>query len=147
MLCQPRLWRCRCWWRNSAKLIKGAFPISHLDRLGVPSLAADLNSTNRPVRTRLPGGVGARQRCAATALRQAFASMGLRSVMGPLLEVEAVDALGLARPSCDEMRAPFGSSFGPIGNPRSRLEQGYLGSNYALFAHFRADPAQGKCAR
>jgi RNA-directed DNA polymerase len=30
----------RRWWRNSAKLIHVAFPISYFDELGVPRLAA-----------------------------------------------------------------------------------------------------------
>lgn len=48
----------RRWWKNSAKLIHLAFPISDFDGLGVPRLApCDLNFTNRPVRTRTPGGV------------------------------------------------------------------------------------------
>src|SRR3954468_6759822 len=40
------------------KLINLGFPIRYFDQLGVPRLARDLNSTNRPVRTRTPGGVG-----------------------------------------------------------------------------------------
>jgi group II intron reverse transcriptase/maturase len=44
----------RRWWHNSAMLINAAFPIRYFDELGVPQL----NLTNRPVRTRMPGGVG-----------------------------------------------------------------------------------------
>jgi hypothetical protein len=46
------------WWRTSRSLINVALPIRYFDQLGIPRLAACLNSSNRPVRTRMPGGVG-----------------------------------------------------------------------------------------
>jgi len=48
----------RRWWRNSGMMIHIALPNSLFDGLGVPRLAHNLNSPNRPVRTRTPGGVG-----------------------------------------------------------------------------------------
>ena len=50
--------RSRSWWRTSGAMLNGALPVSHFDRLGLPRLAPDLNSSNRRVRTRTPGGVG-----------------------------------------------------------------------------------------
>lgn len=50
--------RSRSWWRTSGAMLNGALPVSHFDRLGLPRLASDLNSSNRRVRTRTPGGVG-----------------------------------------------------------------------------------------
>ena len=47
----------RCWWRNSARLLNSVLTIAHFDRLGVPG-SGNLNFSNRPVRTRMPGGVG-----------------------------------------------------------------------------------------
>jgi len=48
----------RRWWRSAGMTIHIALPASHYDDLGLPRLAANLNSPNRPVRTRMPGGVG-----------------------------------------------------------------------------------------
>jgi group II intron reverse transcriptase/maturase len=54
----------RRWWRNSGMLIHIALPNSYFDELGAtstswacPGSPRDLNSSNRPVRTRMPGGV------------------------------------------------------------------------------------------
>jgi group II intron reverse transcriptase/maturase len=49
---------CRRWWRNSGMAINIALPAKLFDGLGLPSLAADLNSPNRRMRTRTSGGVG-----------------------------------------------------------------------------------------
>jgi len=48
----------RRWWKNSGMTINIAFPIAYFDGLGLPRLAADLNSSNRRMRTRTSGGVG-----------------------------------------------------------------------------------------
>jgi group II intron reverse transcriptase/maturase len=48
----------RRWWRNSGMAIHIALPTTLFDSLGLPRLAADLNSTNRRMRTRTSGGVG-----------------------------------------------------------------------------------------
>jgi len=48
----------RRWWRNSGKAINIAFPVAYFDSLGLPRLAAHLNSPNRRMRTRTSGGVG-----------------------------------------------------------------------------------------
>ena len=49
----------RCWWRNSRMRLNRAMPIAYFDRPGVPRLSSHkLNDSNRPVRTRTPGGVG-----------------------------------------------------------------------------------------
>jgi RNA-directed DNA polymerase len=51
----------RRWWWNAGMLINVALPTKYFDDLGVPRLASlqlDLNLPNRPVRTRMPGGVG-----------------------------------------------------------------------------------------
>ena len=47
----------RRWWRNSAMAIHIALPNSLFDELGFPGLPRNLNPSNRPVRTRSPGGV------------------------------------------------------------------------------------------
>ena len=47
----------RRWWRNSAMAINIAFPTRYFDELGLPGSPRDLNLSNRPVRTRMPGGV------------------------------------------------------------------------------------------
>jgi RNA-directed DNA polymerase len=47
----------RRWWHNSAMALNLALPNHIFKRLGVPNLPADLNPANRPVRTRMPGGV------------------------------------------------------------------------------------------
>ena len=47
----------RRWWRNSRMGLNMLLPIAYFDRLGVPD-SHDLNFSNRPVRTRMPGGVG-----------------------------------------------------------------------------------------
>jgi RNA-directed DNA polymerase len=47
----------RSWWRNSGMMIGIALPNSYFDGLGLPRLA-DLNSSNRRMRTRTSGGVG-----------------------------------------------------------------------------------------
>ena len=48
----------RSWWRNSAILIHVALPNSYFDHLGIPPIGrVTSNSSNRPVRTRMPGGV------------------------------------------------------------------------------------------
>lgn len=47
----------RRWWRNSGKSLNGVLTISWFDQLGLP-VWHDLNFSNRPVRTRMPGGVG-----------------------------------------------------------------------------------------
>jgi len=49
---------CRRWWKSSGTTINVAFPIAYFDGLGLPRLAADLNSPNRRMRTRTSGGVG-----------------------------------------------------------------------------------------
>ena len=46
----------RRWWRTSAKLAQTRLTIAHFDSLEFPD-SRDLNFTNRPVRTRTPGGV------------------------------------------------------------------------------------------
>lgn len=46
----------RRWWYNSSRLLNRALPTRYFDQLGIPQLR-DLNSSNRPVRTRMPGGV------------------------------------------------------------------------------------------
>ncbi len=48
----------RSWWRNSGMLLNSVLTIAWFDRLGLPRLSHDLNFSNRPVRTRMPGGVG-----------------------------------------------------------------------------------------
>lgn len=48
----------RRWWKNAGMLIHIALPTKYFDELGLPRLAANLNRPNRPVRTRMPGGVG-----------------------------------------------------------------------------------------
>jgi RNA-directed DNA polymerase len=49
----------RRWWKTSAMQLNIALPVSHFDGLGLPRLhTPNLNSPNRPVRTRTPGGVG-----------------------------------------------------------------------------------------
>ena len=47
----------RRWWHNSRLHLNRLLPIAFFDRLGVPRLG-NLNFSNRPVRTRMPGGVG-----------------------------------------------------------------------------------------
>jgi hypothetical protein len=47
-----------CWWRNSAGDINKVLTIAYFDRLGPASTSHDLKRSNRPVRTRMPGGVG-----------------------------------------------------------------------------------------
>jgi hypothetical protein len=42
--------------------INVAFPVTYFDALGLPRLATTLNSLNRRVRTRMPGGVGGNSR-------------------------------------------------------------------------------------
>jgi len=51
----------RRWWKNSSMLLNVALPTSYYDRAGVPRLAADLNGSNRRMRTRTSGGVGGEQ--------------------------------------------------------------------------------------
>jgi RNA-directed DNA polymerase len=46
----------RRWWRNSGKSLNSVLDLAWFDRLGLPRLS-DLNPSNRPVRTRMPGGV------------------------------------------------------------------------------------------
>ena len=48
----------RRWWRNSRYLLNAVMPITFFDRLGGCLGSHDLNFPNRPVRTRMPGGVG-----------------------------------------------------------------------------------------
>ncbi|MFZ3040766.1 MAG: hypothetical protein WA108_03075, partial [Thiobacillus sp.] len=52
----------RCWWRNSAGELNRVLTIAYFDRLGLPRLSwpqlLEPNFSNRPVRTRTPGGVG-----------------------------------------------------------------------------------------
>jgi len=45
----------RRWWRNSGKLLNSVLNLAWFDRLELPRLAY-LNLSNRPVRTRMPGG-------------------------------------------------------------------------------------------
>jgi hypothetical protein len=45
------------WWQTSQTIVNYAFTEAYFDRLGFPQLT-DLNSSNRQVRTRMPGGVG-----------------------------------------------------------------------------------------
>ncbi len=47
----------RRWWYNSAMALNMALPNDIFKRLESPNLPADLNPSNRPVRTRMPGGV------------------------------------------------------------------------------------------
>jgi len=47
----------RRWWRNSGKALNTALDLLWFARLGLPRLSPDLNPSNRPVRTRTPGGV------------------------------------------------------------------------------------------
>ena len=47
---------CRRWWCNSGMLLNAVLTLKWSDRLGLP-LSHDLNFLNRPVRTRMPGGV------------------------------------------------------------------------------------------
>ena len=49
---------CGRWWRNSSMAINIALPAKLFESLGLPRLAADLNSPNRRMRTRTSGGVG-----------------------------------------------------------------------------------------
>ena len=51
----------RRWWHNSALALNSVLTIAYFDRLGMPRLTHDLNYSNRPVRTRIPGGVGGEQ--------------------------------------------------------------------------------------
>ncbi len=46
----------RCWSRNSDQLLKTVLTIAYFDQMGVPD-CPDLKLSNRPVRTRMPGGV------------------------------------------------------------------------------------------
>jgi RNA-directed DNA polymerase len=46
----------RCWWRNSDRALKRVLTIAYFDRLGYLD-SPNLNFSNRPVRTRMPGGV------------------------------------------------------------------------------------------
>ena len=46
----------RRWWRNSAMLLSSVLDIAWFDRTDYPD-CHDLNFSNRPVRTRMPGGV------------------------------------------------------------------------------------------
>jgi RNA-directed DNA polymerase len=48
----------RRWTRNAGMLLLHILRTDYFDALGIPRLAADLNRPNRPVRTRMPGGVG-----------------------------------------------------------------------------------------
>ena len=48
----------RRWWKSSALKLNVALPVAYFDGLGLPRLNVNLNSPNRPVRTRMPGGVG-----------------------------------------------------------------------------------------
>lgn len=47
---------CHRWWRNSDGVIKTVLTIAYSDRLGCRA-CPDLTLSNRPVRTRTPGGV------------------------------------------------------------------------------------------
>jgi len=47
----------RCWWRNSGMLLNSVLTLAWFARLGLPRLSSDLHPSNRPVRTRTPGGV------------------------------------------------------------------------------------------
>ncbi len=47
----------RRWWHNSSRLLNRALPNRYFDQLGILGWPRDLNSSNRPVRTRMPGGV------------------------------------------------------------------------------------------
>jgi RNA-directed DNA polymerase len=47
----------RSWWRNSGMWLNRVLTLAWFDRLGLPRLSSDLNPPNRPVRTRMPGGV------------------------------------------------------------------------------------------
>ena len=47
----------RRWWHNSAMALNMALPNRSSTGWGFPGSPADLNSSNRPVRTRMPGGV------------------------------------------------------------------------------------------
>ena len=47
----------RRWWRNSGMLLHAVLDQKWCDDLGLIRLFSDLNSPNRPVRTRLQGGV------------------------------------------------------------------------------------------
>jgi len=53
----------RCWWRNSGMMLHSILDIAWCDRLGLPRLSHHLNSSNRPVRTRTPGGVAGVPSC------------------------------------------------------------------------------------
>nr|WP_203236002.1 hypothetical protein [Burkholderia mayonis] len=46
----------RRWWRNSRLLMNRVMPIAYFDRLGYPG-SHDINCSNRPVWTRMPGGM------------------------------------------------------------------------------------------
>jgi len=46
----------RRWWRNSDKLLNSVLTFAYFDRLGVPA-SHNLDFPNRPVPTRMPGGV------------------------------------------------------------------------------------------
>ena len=46
----------RCWWRNSGQALNTVLTLTWSDQLGLP-VSHDLNFSNRPVRTRMPGGV------------------------------------------------------------------------------------------
>jgi hypothetical protein len=48
--------KSRCWSRNSRDALNRILSIGYFDRLGV-AVFHDLNFSNRPVRTRMPGGV------------------------------------------------------------------------------------------
>jgi hypothetical protein len=45
------------WWHNSSMELNRIIPIAWFDRMGLP-LSHNPNVSNRPVRTRMPGGVG-----------------------------------------------------------------------------------------
>ena len=47
----------RCWWRNSRMALNRAMPIAYFTG-SVYRGFHNLNCSNRPVRTRMPGGVG-----------------------------------------------------------------------------------------
>jgi hypothetical protein len=46
----------RRWWHNSALALNSVLTIAYFHRLGIPD-SHNLNYSNRPVRTRMPGGV------------------------------------------------------------------------------------------